>query len=101
GLSRRPQPPPGPRRGARRGRPASVPQGRLRIAQRFIAGTTDVPQGGSPVGTAETDREVTLSRPYGTKGLLGRLCSSDESLGYSQPSLRDEISSRPVPAWRN
>jgi len=49
-------------------------------------------QGGTrPVGTAEDGVSLSVfNRPYGTTDRLVALPPSDESLGYSQTSLRDE-----------
>jgi len=64
------------------------------IAQYFSTGTRKPTPltTQSPVGTIETWRE-SVSRPYGTEHHGGSpSVPSDESLGYYQPSLRDENS---------
>ncbi len=68
---------------------AFAPEGHLRIAQRFIAGS-EVPQGlFRPGGTIETHSDESDSIvPPGLDGAL-KSCPSDKSLGYSHTSLRD------------
>src|SRR5205814_1662919 len=65
----------------------SIPEGWLIIAQRFNVGISAQGTVSSPEGTAEG--VGIFSRPFGT---YGSLCTDPnvETLGYSQPSLRDE-----------
>ena len=72
--------------------PGPVPEGRLRLAQRFNAGES-VRYSPSPGGTAdETARGPEFSRPSGTRAIAHAL-PSVETLGYSQMSLRDRACS--------
>ena len=71
--------------------PSLAPEGHLTIAQRFIAGfriagTTPF----RPVGTIEGDN-VWFRCPYGTPRAIRLFHPAMKSLGYFQPSLRDEI----------
>src|SRR5882724_1266150 len=67
------------------GRRARVPQGRPKIAQRFIAGLRvggpEVPQGRKNARWAETEAVIPVVPPGLDRSWLPR--PSDESLGYS------------------
>ena len=74
---------------AREGRLTIVPQGRLRIAQRFIAGLTRLKQSQVPQGRKNSSAGLLSPLP----GLNAFVVNdpSDKLLGYFQPSLRDEV----------
>ena len=73
----------------------AVPEGRLKIAQQFIAGTRDAAiHFESPGGTIDAISSVgrhwhaSVVPPGLRRRFVGRV-PSDESLGYCQSSLRD------------
>ena len=73
-------------------KPVFVPEGQARIAQRFNVGDGDS-DCVSPEGTAEVTSGATVSGadsavPSGLDSLC--CCPNVETLGYCQPSLRDE-----------
>jgi len=65
-----------------------VPQGRPRIAQRFIAGLTRLKRSQVPEGRKNSS--AGLLSPLAGLGAFVVPDPSDKSLGYFQPSLRDE-----------
>ena len=70
-----------------------APEGRLKIAQRFIAGEMgEVGDVSSPGGTIELVAQGQISIvPPGRDNLFPSLVPSDKSLGYFRPTLRVEI----------
>jgi hypothetical protein len=68
---------------------AAAPEGQLRIAQRFIAGTESPTSSFVPEGRLNRWAQVQVSFQDTRLGTARR--PSDQSLGYFHPSLRDEI----------